>query len=115
MNADPPQSPSPALDEAFHSTTRLAIAAFLSGCSEAEFGLVRDHCRVSDSVLSKAAATLETAGYAEIRKGYAGKRPRTWLSLTASGHHALSRHVTALQNIVAAAREASLNNGGRVS
>ncbi|MEV0275461.1 transcriptional regulator [Streptomyces sp. NPDC050610] len=113
MTADPPQPPGPGLDEAFHNTTRLAIAAFLSACAEAEFGMVRDHCRVSDSVLSKAAAALEGAGYAEIRKGYVGKRPRTWLSLTSTGQLALSQHVTALQSIVAAAREANVNDGDR--
>ncbi|MEV0275070.1 transcriptional regulator [Streptomyces sp. NPDC050610] len=97
----------PALDETLHNPTRLAVAAFLSACAEAEFAVVRDHCQVSDSVLSKAASALEAAGYAEIRKGYVGKRPRTWLSLTPEGHRSLTQHVTALQEIVSAARDAS--------
>ncbi|MEU7040315.1 transcriptional regulator [Streptomyces varsoviensis] len=115
MSAEPPRPPAAALDEAFHNTTRLAIAVFLSACSEAEFAMVRDHCRVSDAALSKAASTLEAAEYAEIRQGYVDKRPRTWLSLTPTGQLALTQHVTALQNIVAAARAASLDNGGRLS
>ncbi|MFJ1829859.1 winged helix-turn-helix domain-containing protein [Streptomyces sp. NPDC088178] len=104
MKADPPQPQGPALDETLHTPSRLAVAAFLSACAEAEFAVVRDHCRVSDSVLSKAASALEAVGYIEIRKGYVGKRPRTWLSLTPAGQLSLARHVTALQNIVSAAQ-----------
>jgi DNA-binding MarR family transcriptional regulator len=39
---------------------------------------LRDTIEVSDSVFSKHATRLEDAGYVKIRKGYAGKRPRTW-------------------------------------
>ncbi|MET9074734.1 transcriptional regulator [Streptomyces sp. NPDC004232] len=28
---------------------------------------------------------MEAAGYLKVRKGYIGKRPRTWLSLTPMG------------------------------
>lgn len=107
MTGDPSSAPGPALDAALHNPTRLAVAAFLSACAEAEFAVVRDHCQVSDSVLSKAASALEAAGYVEISKGYVGKRPRTWLALTAAGQEAMARHVAALQEIVAAARNAA--------
>ncbi|MER0483357.1 transcriptional regulator [Streptomyces sp. Edi2] len=99
--------PGTVLDAVLHNPTRLAVAAFLSECAEAEFAVVRDHCQVSDSVMSKAASALEDAGYVEIRKGHVGKRSRTWLSLTSVGQGALARHVTALQEIVAAARNAA--------
>jgi len=36
-----------------------------------------------DSALSKQPSTLERAGYAEIRKWFIGKRPRTSARLTA--------------------------------
>ncbi|WUT01102.1 transcriptional regulator [Streptomyces sp. NBC_00708] len=102
-----PSVPESSLDAVLHNPTRLAVAAFLSACAEAEFAVIRDHCQVSDSVLSKAASALETAGYVEIRKGHVGKRPRTWLALTPNGREAMARHVTALQEIVAAARSAA--------
>lgn len=50
-------------------------------------------------MLSKQVATLEQAGYVKVRKGYVGKRPRTWLSLTRSGREAFTRHVSALREI----------------
>ncbi|MFE7115761.1 winged helix-turn-helix domain-containing protein [Streptomyces sp. NPDC057654] len=106
MNAGPAQPRASALDERLRTPSRLAVVAFLSACEEAEFAVVRDHCQVSDSLLSKAASALEAAGYIEIRKGYIGKRPRTWLSLTPAGHLSLAQHVTALQGIISAAQNA---------
>ncbi|WP_406331632.1 winged helix-turn-helix domain-containing protein [Streptomyces sp. NBC_00203] len=112
MTVDPPEPRRPTLDETIHHPTRLAVVAFLSACDEAEFATVRDSCEVSDSVLSKAASALEAAGYLDIRKGYVGKRPRTWLSLTPDGHHALTQHIAALQDIASTARSAGARAAG---
>ncbi|MET9534322.1 MULTISPECIES: transcriptional regulator [unclassified Streptomyces] len=105
MTGTRPEQGGPDLDETIQHPTRLTVAAFLSACDEAEFAAVRDGCQVSDSVLSKTASALEAAGYLDIRKGHVGKRPRTWLSLSPVGRQALDDHLTALQNIVAAARQ----------
>ncbi|MPY33631.1 transcriptional regulator [Streptomyces adustus] len=96
----------PALDKEIHHPTRLTVAAFLSGCAEAEFSAVRDYCGVTDSVLSKTIAALEKAGYVSVRKGYFGKRPRTWVALTPTGRTALAGHLAALETLAAAARRA---------
>ncbi|MFJ5557819.1 transcriptional regulator [Streptomyces sp. NPDC093250] len=96
----------PALDREIHHPTRLAAAAFLSGCAEAEFAAVRDYCGVSDSVMSKTVAALEKAGYVSVRKGYFGKRPRTWLSLTFTGRQKLASHLAALEELAGSARRA---------
>ncbi|WP_449064959.1 transcriptional regulator [Planomonospora algeriensis] len=89
------------LDPVIHAPARLQIVALLAAADEAEFGFVRDQVGVSDSVLSKHASALENAGYVEIRKGYVGKRPRTWLKLSKPGRAAYLTHVAALQAIVA--------------
>jgi DNA-binding MarR family transcriptional regulator len=95
------------LDDAFRTTTRLRIAAFLSGCDEAEFRAVQDYCEVSPSNLSKNVAALEDLGYVSVRKGHVGKTPRTWLALTDAGRKALAGHLAFLQQIAdAAARSA---------
>ncbi|MFJ1648955.1 winged helix-turn-helix domain-containing protein [Streptomyces sp. NPDC088258] len=100
-------APGPAsIDPAINHPTRLTVVAFLSACDEAEFAAVRSNCQVSDSMLSKIASALEAIGYLSIRKGYVGKRPRTWLSLTPAGQDALARHIAALQDIAATARNA---------
>jgi DNA-binding MarR family transcriptional regulator len=56
---------------------------------------------LSDSALSKQLATLEEAGYIEIRRIFVGKRPRTSARLTPTGRSAFEQHVAALQQMVA--------------
>jgi DNA-binding MarR family transcriptional regulator len=93
----------PKLDDVIHAPTRLGIVALLAANQVVEFAIVRDHVQVSDSVLSKQVSTLEGAGYVKVKKGYVGKRPRTWLSLTKAGRTALEGHLAALNQIVAQA------------
>ncbi|GAA2409250.1 transcriptional regulator [Streptomyces pulveraceus] len=101
----------PAIDPAINHPTRLTVVAFLSACDEAEFAAVRGGCQVSDSMLSKIASALEAIGYLDVRKGYVGKRPRTWLSLTPAGREALALHIAALQGIAATARRSGAEAG----
>jgi DNA-binding MarR family transcriptional regulator len=91
-----PGAPAPGLDEQFATMPRLKAAAFLAGCGEAEFGAVAQACELSAGTLSKAATALEAASYVRVRKGYLGRRPRTWLSLTAAGRAAFEGHLAAL-------------------
>ncbi|WTO66671.1 transcriptional regulator (plasmid) [Streptomyces sp. NBC_00212] len=84
---------------AFQHPTRLGLVAFLSGCAEADFRSVREQCGLSESALSKLATALEAEGHVKVRKGYLGRRPRTWLSLTAEGREALAAHLRGLQEI----------------
>ena len=87
------------LDPALLDPTRLAIVALLAGTEWAEFAFVRDSVHLSDSALSKRISNLSDTGYVEVRKGYVGKRPRTWLNLSAAGRTALSAHIAMLQRI----------------
>ncbi len=87
------------LDPLIHAPVRLSIIAALTAVDEAEFGHLRDAIEVTDSALSKQATQLETAGYLKIRKGYIGKRPRTWLALTTPGRAAYTTHLHALRAI----------------
>jgi DNA-binding MarR family transcriptional regulator len=103
--------PPPALDRELHQPTRLALVAYLSSCAEAEFGVLRDYCGISDSVTSKTVSALEKLGYVAVRKGYVGKRPRTWVALTRQGRQALQAHLAALEEIVEAARRAGAEAG----
>ncbi len=87
------------LDDLVHQPVRFSLMAALAKAEELEFRFLRDTLGVSDSVLSRQASTLEEAGYVNIRKGYVGKRPRTWLSLTAIGRTTFEEHVQALREI----------------
>jgi DNA-binding MarR family transcriptional regulator len=87
------------LDPVIYSPVRLSIVACLAAVDKAEFGFVRDTVEVSDSVLSKQVSNLEEADYVKVKKGYVGKFPRTWLSLSATGRQALEAHLAALAAI----------------
>ena len=87
------------LDELIHQPVRFSLMAALARAKELEFRFLRDALGVSDSVLSRQASTLEGAGYVRIRKGFVGKRPRTWLSLTERGRKTFEEHVQTLREI----------------
>ena len=87
----------PGFDELIHAPTRLSLVAFLAATGWADFAVLRDSVGLSDSALSKQLATLEGAGYVEIRKAFAGKRPRTSARLTPAGRTAFDEHVLALR------------------
>jgi DNA-binding MarR family transcriptional regulator len=100
VSAETALHPRHEFDELLNSPTRLSILAALSRLEDVEFQVLRDSLEVSDSVLSKQATLLEGAGYVRIRKGHVGKRPRTWLSISADGRSAFARHVAALHAVL---------------
>jgi DNA-binding transcriptional ArsR family regulator len=87
-------------DALIHAPTRLSIVALLGASDWAEFRFVRDALGLSDSVLSKQLTILENAGYVDVRKGFVGKRPRTWARLSSAGRTAFEGHVKRLNEIV---------------
>ena len=87
------------LDDLIHQPVRFSMMAALAKAEELEFRFLRDALGVSDSVLSRQASALEEAGYVKIRKGFVGKRPRTWQSLSAVGRNTFEEHVHALREI----------------
>ncbi|AGL15897.1 transcriptional regulator [Actinoplanes sp. N902-109] len=89
----------PTLDPLLLDPVRLSIVALLAGTEWAEFAFVRDSVKLSDSALSKRISQLSDTGYVEVRKGYVGKRPRTWINLSPAGRAALSAHIAELQRI----------------
>lgn len=101
MTADAGSHARHRLDDVIHAPVRFSIVAALAKADNAEFAAVRDAVEVSDSVLSKQVSQLEAAGYVKVKKGYVGKRPRTWLSLTPVGRAAFEQHLEALRAIAA--------------
>lgn len=93
-------------DDLIHAPHRLQICALLAA-SEAsvEFGRIREHLGVADSVLSKNLKALVDAGYVRLDKPTGqGGRPKTWAILTRPGRRAFDAHLAALEAMVEAAR-----------
>jgi DNA-binding MarR family transcriptional regulator len=89
-------------DEMFATLPRLKVAAYLSGCGQADFAALAAATQLSPPTLSKTATILESAGYLRIRKGHVGRRPRTWLALTDEGRAAFQAHLDAVHALTAA-------------
>lgn len=88
------------LDQHLQAPARLKLMALVTGATEVEFAVLRDHLEVSDSVLSKHIATLADAGYVKSRKGTHEGRRTTWVAATARGRKVLGAHVAALRAII---------------
>jgi len=91
-------TPVPHFDPVIHAPGRLQICAILSRV-DAEFALIRDTIKVSDSVLSKHLKQLEDAGYITLTKTPVDGRSRTWASLTPAGKKAFAAHVAELNRL----------------
>ncbi|MCQ1950576.1 transcriptional regulator [Arthrobacter sp. zg-Y859] len=89
-------------NEVIHVPTRLRICSILAEVGEAEFGVLRDALKLSDSVLSKHVKVLEQAGFVTVRKGSVNGRTRTWVALNKTGQKAFKAHIEELRKLAAA-------------
>lgn len=89
-----------------HQRSRLAILALLYEVGEAEFAEIRRITKLTDGNLSRHLQTLEEVGLIHLRKGFVGRRPRTWIELSEDGASAFEHEVQILRRIVAAADSA---------
>ncbi|WP_256255977.1 transcriptional regulator [Streptomyces sp. MUSC 14] len=97
----------PQLEQLLLDPTRLTIVSLVSATNWCEFAFVRANAQLSDSALSKQLTTLGGAGLVEIRKGYVGRRPRTWVRATPAGRERLRTHLAGLQQIADRAQQAA--------
>ena len=65
-----------------------------------EFSYLRDTLGLTAGNLSQHLGVLESAGLIAIEKGYAGKRARTWVTLTKAGQAALDDEIAQLKLLI---------------
>ncbi len=90
------------LDPLIHQPTRLLILTTLYPVERADFLYLRKETRLTKGNLSAHTAKLEAAGYVEIEKTYAGKRPLTIYTMTEQGRRAFDAYRQQLQTLAAA-------------
>lgn len=88
------------LDDVVHQRVRLGILAVAHQARRVEFTFLRTELDLSAGNLSQHLSTLENAGLITVEKGYEGKRPRTWISLTRAGKKALHDEIAALKALI---------------
>lgn len=89
------------LDPLLHSELRLAVMSLLVTCEEADFVYIKEQTGATAGNLSVQLDKLSEAGYVEIEKGFAGKKPRTVCRITDKGRSALEEYIEALKSYFA--------------
>jgi DNA-binding MarR family transcriptional regulator len=92
--------PTSGLDETVHQRHRLGILTITAEAESADFGYLRDALGLTPGNLSRHLTVLEEAGLIKVDKGYEGKRPRTWVSITSDGRSALAAELAALTELL---------------
>lgn len=94
------EHPTRGLDEVVHQRVRLGILAIAHEARRVEFGFLRTTLQLTAGNLGQHLTVLETAELVHIEKGYEGKRPRTWVTLTPAGQTALRAEITHLKQLI---------------
>ena len=94
------EHPTNGLDEIVHQRHRLGVLTIAAEAKRAEFGFLRETLGLTAGNLSRHLTVLEDAGLIEVEKGYAGRRPRTWVRITRRGRSALDAELDVLAGLV---------------
>ncbi|MEV6814261.1 transcriptional regulator [Micromonospora sp. NPDC051296] len=89
------------LDDVVHQRVRLGILTIAHEARRVEFGYLRTQLELTAGNLSQHLSVLENAGLVQVEKGYAGRRGRTWITLTSSGNAALAEEIARLKLLIA--------------
>ena len=92
--------PTRSLSEVVHQRHRLGVLTIAREVDQVEFSYLRDTLDLTAGNLSRHLTVLEEAGLVAIEKGYAGRRPRTWVRLTPAGRAALDEELRLLRRLL---------------
>ncbi|XVV00311.1 winged helix-turn-helix domain-containing protein [Actinosynnema sp. CA-248983] len=92
--------PTNGLDDVVHQRHRLGILTIAAEAKRVEFGYLRSTLDLTAGNLSRHISVLEEAGLVEVDKGYDGRRPKTWVSITGPGRTALADEMAALRTLL---------------
>ncbi|MCE7007626.1 transcriptional regulator [Kibdelosporangium philippinense] len=95
------EHPTNDLNDVVHQRHRLGILTIAAESKRVEFGYLKEALELTGGNLSRHITVLNTAGLLDIEKGYEGRRPRTWVSITDAGKRALAAEMAALRALVA--------------
>jgi DNA-binding MarR family transcriptional regulator len=92
--------PASGLNDLVHQRVRLGILTITHEARQVEFGYLREHLELTAGNLSQHLTVLEKAGLVTVQKGYAGRRGRTWITLTKAGRTALRQEIDQLRQLI---------------
>jgi DNA-binding MarR family transcriptional regulator len=103
--------PANGLDDVVHQRVRLGIMAIAHQARQVEFGFLRATLQLTAGNLGQHLTVLEKAELIQIEKGYEGKRPRTWVTLTPAGQSALQTEIAHLKQLIQQVEQATAAPG----
>jgi DNA-binding MarR family transcriptional regulator len=92
--------PTAGFDDIVHQPTRLAVMVILHEARRADFGYIKQALGLTDGNLGRHLNALEESGLIKLEKGYEGRRPRTWATLTPAGRKALDRELREMEGLI---------------
>ncbi|WP_242903129.1 winged helix-turn-helix domain-containing protein [Actinomadura terrae] len=92
--------PTTTLNDVVHQRVRLGILTVLQETQRADFGYLKSALELTDGNLGRHIEILEKQGLVATTKGYQGRRPRTWVEITADGRRALAVEMKALKRLL---------------
>jgi DNA-binding MarR family transcriptional regulator len=96
--------PATTLDETFHARARLGIMTVLVTAGDTDFRNLKHELGLTDGNLGAHLRVLEEAGYVNVKKTFADRKPRTIARATPSGRLAFEAYLEHLEDLIAAAR-----------
>jgi DNA-binding MarR family transcriptional regulator len=105
--------PANGLEDVVHQRVRLGILAIAHEARQVEFGFLRNTLQLTAGNLGQHLTVLEKAELIHVEKGYEGKRPRTWVTLTVAGETALRDEIAHLKQLIHQVEQADTTAGVR--
>jgi DNA-binding MarR family transcriptional regulator len=93
--------PTNGLNDVVHQKHRLGILTIAAESKRVEFGYLKESLELTGGNLSRHLTVLVEAGLLDMEKGYDGKRPKTWVTITRAGRQALADEIAALRALIA--------------
>jgi DNA-binding MarR family transcriptional regulator len=107
--------PASQLDELVHQRARLGVLAIAAEAKRVEFRYLQSELKMTAGNMTPHLGALEKGGLIKIVKGYQGRRPRTWVSITPKGRFALRQEILTLRAIIEGAPEPQVTRRERPS
>ena len=88
------------LNKEFESRVRLGIMSVLMVNDWVDFSEMKNLLEITDGNMASHSNALEKANYIEVKKEFAGKKPKTSYRVTQSGRIAFTEHLDALEKLI---------------
>lgn len=94
------ENPIKGLNKHFESRVRLGVMSVLAVNEWVDFNSLKELLEITDGNLASHIKALEGHQYIEVRKRFAGKKPKTTYNLTEFGRAAFNDHISALESLL---------------